>query len=361
MKKVLSYIVEKNDERMIKMKYYFDWKNNIDQKELQIAINELKNNKLILVPTETVYGIAANAFSDEACKRIYEAKGRASDNPLIVHVSDKEMLTEIAEQPNDVEQNLIDAFMPGPFTIILKKKKCICNTASSGLETIGVRMPSNSIIHELIKQSRIPIAAPSANISGRPSGTNVEDIKAELEDRIDVIIDGGKCKIGIESTVVKVIDGVPTILRPGFITEDDIYNVIGKVKLSDNLFKKVNEDTKVESPGMKYRHYAPKTKCVLVKRDEQQVNKVNELIHSNENVCVLGFKEDKNNIDIDDKDFIELGSINNMQEISQNVFSSLRKIDKMNKSLAIIEGVEKKDLGLSIMNRLVRACENIVL
>lgn len=180
MKKVLSYIVEKNDERMIKMKYYFDWKNDIDQKELQIAINELKNNKLILVPTETVYGIAANAFSDEACKKIYEAKGRASDNPLIVHVSDKEMLTEIAEQPNDVEQNLIDAFMPGPFTIILKKKKCICNTASSGLETIGVRMPSNSIIHELIKQSRIPIAAPSANISGRPSGTNVEDDKSRI-------------------------------------------------------------------------------------------------------------------------------------------------------------------------------------
>ena len=344
------------------MKYYFNWSKNINQDELNIAIDVLKNNGLILVPTETVYGIAANACSDEACMKIFKAKNRAQDNPLIIHVSDKEMINFVAEKPTDVEQKLIDAFMPGPFTLILKKKNVICDVASCNMETIGVRMPSNKIIHELIKQSNIPIAAPSANISGKPSGTKISDIKQELSDKMDVIIDGGECKIGIESTVVKVNDdGIPEILRPGYITENDIKNVIGNVKLSDKLFKKVSENEKVESPGMKYRHYAPSTECVLVKFDDEQVKKVNQIISNNKDVCVLGFEEDFDKININKEKFINMGSKNNLEEISHNLFSSLRKIDTMNVRLAIIEGVKKENLGLSIMNRLVRAASNNVI
>ena len=341
------------------MKYLFNWEKSIKEEELNKVIEVLKNNGLALLPTETVYGIAANALSDEACKKIFIAKGRAQDNPLIVHVSDKQMLYKLVKNVSEVEQKLIDNFMPGPFTLILEKQNIISNTASAGNSTIGIRMPSNSIIHEVINKSGIPLAAPSANISGRPSGTNVEDIFDELKDKVDCIVNGGECKIGIESTVVKVINDVPTILRPGFITEDDIEKVIGKVALSDKLFKKVTKDDKVESPGMKYRHYAPKTKCILVSKSENQINIINNILKKEKSVCILGFSEDKEKINTNK--FIDMGSKENLNEIAQNIFSSLRKIDKQNVELAIIEGVEKKDLGLSIMNRLVRACENNVI
>jgi len=341
------------------MERLYDWKSGIKKDELEETIKVLKNDGLVLVPTETVYGIGANAFSDIACKKIYEAKHRAQDNPLIVHVSDYEMLKRVANVSNEIEQKLIEAFMPGPFTLILEKRKEICDTASAGLSTIGVRMPSNSIIHEIIKESQIPIAAPSANVSGRPSGTNVADIMKELEDKMDVMIDGGDCPIGIESTVVKVIDGIPTILRPGFVTEDDIQDAIGCVKLSNQLFKTVSKDEKVESPGMKYRHYAPKTKCVLVLAGDDQIDKVNALLLENQGACVLGFEEDRDKINITSDRYIEIGSKQNLITVSQHLFSSLRKIDEIdNCPLAIVEGVEKKDLGLSIMNRLIRACEH---
>ena len=267
------------------------------------------------------------------------------------------MILKIAEQPNEIEEKLIDSFMPGPFTLILNKKDIICDVASCNMKSVGIRMPSNKIIHMIIEKSNTPIAAPSANISGRPSGTCIEDITQELGDKVDIIIDGGKSKIGIESTVVKVIDGIPTILRPGYVTENDIKKVIGKVALSDKLFKKVEQNEKVESPGMKYRHYAPNAKCILVEKSEEQIKKINNIL-KNEDACVLGFKEDKKFINIDDNKFILLGSKYNLEEISQNVFSALRRIDKLNVKMAIIEGVEKEGLGLSIMNRLVRACEN---
>ena len=341
------------------MKYYFDWKNGIKKDELNIAIEELKKGGLLLVPTETVYGIAANAYSDNACKKIFEAKKRPQDNPLIVHVSDIEMINRIVKEPNEIEKKLMDSFMPGPFTLILNKKNVIGNVVSANMNTIGIRMPSNEIINRIIKESGIPIAAPSANVSGRPSGTNVEDVIDELKEKMDVIIDGGKCNIGIESTVVKVEDGVPVILRPGFITEQDIERVAGSVKLSDKLFKTVDDSEHVESPGMKYRHYAPKTKCILVEYDDNQINRINHLIHENNNVCVLGYEEDKNLIEIEASRYINLGSRKQLKKVSQNVFTALRKIDKIeNCELAVVEGIDKKGLGLSIMNRLSRACEN---
>lgn len=338
------------------MEHIFDWKEKIDEEELKIVAEVIKSNGLVLVPTETVYGIAANAFSDEACRRIFIAKGRASDNPLIIHVSSKEMLKGLVKNISEVEEKLIDAFMPGPFTLILESNNLVCKTASSGNDTIGIRMPSNSIINEIINISKIPLAAPSANISGRPSGTCIDDIFEELKNKVDCIIDGGRCKIGIESTVVKVIKGIPTILRPGFITEKDIEKVIGKVAFSDNLFKKIGKDEPVESPGMKYKHYAPKTKCILVEYKENNIEHINKILTANENVCVIGFDEDKEYIKTEK--YINVGSKYNLNEIAKNIFSALREIDKQNCKLAIIEGLKKEGLGLSIMNRLARACEN---
>lgn len=204
----------------------FDWKNGVNQNELNIVVDMLKKDELVILPTETVYGLGANACSNIACKKIFEAKGRAQDNPLIVHVSDINMIEKVACDLNEVEKKLVKAFMPGPFTLILKKSKLISDVASCNMDTIGVRMPSNKIINEVIRKCGFPIAAPSANISGKPSGTNVLDIKDEFDSRVNVIVDGGDSDIGIESTVVKVIDNIPVILRPGFITEDDIKKVV---------------------------------------------------------------------------------------------------------------------------------------
>lgn len=232
---------------------------------------------------------------------------------------------------------------------------------SATLDTVGIRMPSNLIAHEFIRECQVPIAAPSANVSGKPSGTIVEDIKDELDGKVDAIIDGGTSDIGLESTVVKVINGIPEILRPGKITKEDIINAVGCAKVNNNVFEKVEKNNKVESPGMKYRHYAPNTQCILVDilDEEKRIEKINEIVSKNGNVCVIGFKEHKDKINCEK--YIEISSINNLEEFSKRIYTELRKVDKYNVSLVIIEGVNKSGLGLAIMNRLIRTCEyNII-
>lgn len=193
---------------------YYNWKDNINTEELKNVANLIKNGEIIIFPTETVYGIGANALNSEAVKKIFVAKGRPSDNPLIVHVANKQDIGRVTLTPSAVEQKLIDTFMPGPITIILKKKPIIPNSVSAGLDTVGIRIPSNKIAKKIIEQSGVPIAAPSANISGRPSGTRVKDIIEELGDRVSAVIDGGDTEYGLESTVIKVINDIPVILRP---------------------------------------------------------------------------------------------------------------------------------------------------
>ncbi len=327
-----------------------DFKENIDEEQLKEISTSFHKGELVIFPTETVYGIGANALDKDAVNSIFIAKGRAQDNPLIVHISNFDMLNTLVEEPNEIEKKLIDAFMPGPFTIILKKKDIIPDNVTCGLDTVGIRFPENDIAREIIEYINLPIAAPSANISSRPSGTKIDDIKDEFNNKVDIIIDGGETKIGIESTVVKVIDGIPTILRPGKITPEDIKKVIGIVKVDEHVFKNDNLD-KVESPGMKYKHYAPNTKCLLVYGTSED-NYI-DLINSNktDNTLILGFNEHKKYFD----NFISIGSINNLDEISHNIFSLLRKADQYNPDLIIIEGVKKEGLGIAIMNRLLRA------
>ena len=336
---------------------YFDFKGKVSEEELEICANIIKNGGTVVFPTETIYGIGANALSNTAVNKIFEAKGRPNDNPLIVHISDKKQIDKLVEEVSDIEQKLIDAFMPGPFTLILKKKQIIPDNVTAGLETVGIRMPDNEVATSLIELAGIPIAAPSANISGRPSGTRIEDIMLELDGKVDAIIDSGNSEIGLESTVVKVIEGTPTILRPGKITLEEIQRIIGAGELSDKLFKKAEDKEKVESPGMKHRHYAPNTKCVLIGAGSifEQIDKINKIIETEQNAYVLGFDEytDK----INSKNFISLGSINNLEEISKNLFSLLREVDSKNTDLIVIAGVEKEGLGIAIMNRLIRACE----
>lgn len=339
---------------------YFNWKDKTDTKELKVICNLIKNSEIIIFPTETVYGIGANALDSAAVGKIFLAKGRQSDNPLIVHLSDKSKIEEVAEDVTEMEQKLIDAFMPGPFTIILKKKPVIPDIVTAGLDTVAIRVPSNIIARGIITYSGVPIAAPSANISGRPSGTNIEDIRKELEGKVSAIIDGGKTEIGLESTVVRVIDEVPVILRPGKVTPEDIKEVAGIVKIDDKVFHKVNEDEKILSPGMKYRHYAPNTKCKLIyaNNDAEQIFQMKKLVKEYKgNVVVLGFNEHEERIVVSQGRYIRIGSKDNPEEIAQNLYTALRKADKVNAEIILIEGIKKYGIGVAIMNRLLRTCE----
>ena len=340
------------------MKKYIDLKSSNDYSDLQEACQIIRSGGLILFPTETVYGLGANGLDEVAVKKIFEAKGRSSDNPLILHISDKEMLNDIATDISEIEHKLMDAFWPGPFTIILNRKPVVPNIVTASLDTVGIRMPSNEIANKLIAYSGVPIAAPSANISGKPSGTNISDIFDELSDKVDCIIDGGSTDVGLESTVVRVIDGVPTILRPGKITPEDIKIVVGQVKIDKHVFSKLEDGEKVLSPGMKYKHYAPNSKCVLVYSDNNAllINKVNEISSSYKTPLILSTTENVSKYE--NKLVIDIGSKYNLDEIAQNIFTDLRKVDKFKPDIVITEGVKQEGVGLAIMNRLVRACSH---
>ena len=327
-----------------------DFKEEIND-EIKNIGNALREGKLVIFPTETVYGIGANALDSKACDDIFIAKGRAQDNPLIVHVAEYEDILKYVEDINPIEQRLIDAFMPGPFTLILKKKDIIPNNVSANLDTVGIRMPDNKIAHDIIKEANVPIAAPSANLSGKPSGTRIEDITHEFDGKVEYIVDGGSTKVGLESTVVKVINNIPTILRPGKITPEDIINTVGICKIDEHVFKKA--EGAVESPGMKYKHYAPNNDCVLIyfEDTDKMIDEVNK--KATKNSVVIGYEELQDKIKC--KKYLIHGKINELNEISHNIFKLLREVDKYNPDLIVIMGVKKEGLGIAIMNRLIRS------
>ena len=337
------------------MENYLDLRNDNDYTKLEQAGKIIRESGIVLFPTETVYGIGANGLNEKAVKKIYEAKGRASDNPLILHIANFEMLPQIAQNISDIEKKLMKAFWPGPFTIILNRTKIVPDIVTAGLETVGIRMPSGIIAQKLIEYANVPIAAPSANISGRPSGTNLEDIYDELKDKMDFIINGGNTEVGLESTVVRVIDDVPHILRPGKITAEDIKNVVGTVEIDEHILHKTGKEQKILSPGMKYRHYAPNAKCILVfsKENNKLISKIKELSSEYKNPLIITKNENLERL----KGVQTIGMGNSLEEISKNIFTILRKVDNYHPDIVIIEGVEKEGLGLAIMNRLIRACE----
>ncbi|MBR6641857.1 MAG: threonylcarbamoyl-AMP synthase [Clostridia bacterium] len=331
---------------------------NIDEQEIINAAKVIKDGGLVLFPTETVYGIGANGLNETAVKNIFKAKGRASDNPLILHISHADMLKDIAKDISELEYKLMDAFWPGPFTIVLNKTDIVPTVVTGGLDTVAVRMPRNKIANRLIHYAGVPIAAPSANISGKPSGTCVEDVYDELKNSMDYIIDGGKCEVGIESTVVKVENGGVRILRPGRITKEDIESIVSSVILDEHILGEVKENEKVLSPGMKYRHYAPKTKCIMIysENNESMVNRINEIANEYSKATVICSRENKDKYV--GKEILDYGSKTNLEEISSNIFSMLRNADKNESDIILIEGIESKGIGLAIMNRLIRACSH---
>ena len=334
---------------------YIDLRNKKDLDLLKKPAECIQRGGIVIFPTETVYGIGANALNDKAVRKIFKAKGRASDNPLIVHISNTDMLNNLVKKVSKLEEKLIKEFWPGPLTIIFDKKEIIPDIVSANLDTVGVRMPENEIARKFIEYSENPIAAPSANISGKPSGTKIEDIIEELDGKVDYIIDAGMVDIGVESTVIRVIDDTVHILRPGKITPEDIKKITQNIEIDKHVLEKYISKEIVMSPGMKYRHYAPNTKCILVysKNNKEKIKYINNLIKENKNSLVLCTTSNLNKYNTENK--LNMGE--NLEEITKNIFTLLRKVDSYNKDLVIIEGVDKKGLGLAIMNRLIRACE----
>lgn len=333
---------------------------NVGQ-DIDIASKEIKEGKLVVFPTETVYGIGASAFNSEAVENIFKAKNRPADNPLIVHISNMEMLKDVAESVNDIERKIMEKFWPGPISIVLKKNKKVPDVVTANLDTVSVRMPDNSLALNLIEKAG-PIAAPSANVSGKPSGTNIDDIYSELSPHVSYFIDGGNSNIGIESTVVKVDGGKVIILRPGYVTMEDLKSICKNVEIDKNCFNKVDENEKVLSPGMKHKHYAPNAKCVLLKYEDEGtlLKNIDNLVAKDKKVafmfldCVASKLKIKSNMVV-----FNLGK--NLEDVARNIFKMLREIDVQNIDICYIQSFEKKGLGLGIMNRLIRVCDyNII-
>lgn len=332
-----------------------DIKNDLDF--IKEAAKVIKNNGLVAFPTETVYGLGANALNVEAVKKIFIAKGRPQDNPLIVHVASKDISNLVSDIPKSA-QVMMEKFWPGPLTLILKKKEIIPNETSANLDSVGIRMPDNEIALKLIELSECPIAAPSANISGRPSPTDVERCIEDLSGRIDYIVGGNNSKVGVESTIVDCTVEPPVILRPGGITLEMLKEIHPGIAIDKGIMAKPTEDFKPKAPGMKYRHYAPNAKVRIVCGDEKKtIDKINEMVHNyideGKKVGILSSEENVNSYK--EGNIISLGSVSDLSEVAKNLFEALRRFDDIKVDVILSEAFKEEGVGIAIMNRLKKA------
>lgn len=328
-----------------------DCSSKINKKDIEHAASLLKSGKLVAIPTETVYGLAANALDGSAVKEIFKAKGRPQDNPLIVHIASKDWLTRYAAEIPDSAYKLMDAFWPGPLTIILKKLPVIPEIVSAGLDTAGFRCPSHPVAHALIEAAGIPLAAPSANLSGSPSPTLASHVLQDLNGRISAVVDGGACGIGLESTVITLCSGIPRILRPGGITPEQIKDVLGEVIVDSAVTHEVSSGQKVASPGMKYKHYSPKAHVMIVNAAlDKMARYVNE--RADKTVAVLCFEGEQERFNVT---CVTYGRENSGLSQAQRLFDALRELDKIGAETVYARCPDADGVGLAVYNRLLRA------
>ena len=334
-----------------------DMRSGISEEGIRLGGEILKQGGLVAFPTETVYGLGGNALDAEASAKIYAAKGRPSDNPLIVHIADWEAIRAIVSEIPEAAKQLADAFWPGPLTMRLNKSDLVPYATTGGLETVAVRMPVNPIARALIRAGGGYVAAPSANTSGRPSPTKAEHVAEDLNGKIDMIIDGGTVDIGLESTIVDLTDGAPTILRPGYINQEMLTKVLGEVEMDRGLIAP-ESGVHPKAPGMKYRHYAPKADLIIVEGEAEKVRrKINELVQQQisegKKVGVIGTDESLSYYK--DGDVRSIGSRKDEITIAQHLFGLLREFDESDISVIYSEAFETPQIGQAIMNRLIKA------
>ena len=330
--------------------------NCIDEMIMEEAGALLKEGALVAFPTETVYGLGANALDSEAAAKIYAAKGRPSDNPLIVHIADMDALPLITAEIPEAAKKLAAKFWPGPLTMVMRKSDVVPYGTTGGLDTVAVRMPSHPIALEMIRHGGGYIAAPSANTSGRPSPTLASHVADDMTGIIPMILDGGAVGIGIESTIVDLTDEIPTILRPGFITKEMLQEVVGEVQIDKGL--DADSKTPPKAPGMKYRHYAPKAELMIVEgSSEAVVAKINALVRENEEkgICtgIIGTEE---TISRYPAGIVKcMGTRNDELSISSHLYGILREFDESDAKVIYSESFEEGAMGSAIMNRLLKA------
>lgn len=332
---------------------------NFQTKELEEAARVLRNGGLVAFPTETVYGLGANGLDKEASRKIYAAKGRPSDNPLIVHIAHKNDMEVLAKEVPEEAYKLADIFWPGPLTIILKKKDTVPYETTGGLDTVAIRLPANVIARELINQSKVFVAAPSANLSGKPSPTKANHVINDLNGRIDMIIDGGSATLGLESTIVDLSEGTPMILRPGFITKDMLENVIGPVQYDPAIIgTTIDPNIRPKAPGMKYRHYAPEGSLTIYSGELDKVittiNKMaREKLDKGYSVGIIATEETK---DLYQYGIIKsIGTRNDEASIAAGLYEILREFDTLHTEYIYTESYSDNRYGQAIMNRLLKA------
>lgn len=322
------------------------------EQSINLACSLLKQGEVVGVPTETVYGLAGDSRNPKAIRKIFEAKGRPADNPLIVHISNMNMLDGIVSKIPEDAKILADNFWPGPLTIIMPKGDKICSETCAGLDSVGVRMPSNPIARKIIEKSGVPFSAPSANISGKPSPTIAEDVFADMNGKIPLIIDGGECNAGVESTVISTLTETPIILRPGVITKEMISKVLGKeVQVAKAVTDGVKKDEKVLSPGMKYKHYAPKSDVTILKGSIEQFTKFVST-NKSDKTYVLCFDGEENLFDVP---AISYGKENDASSQAHKLFSALRQLDKTDAKIVYARCPETSGVALAVYNRLIRS------
>jgi len=330
---------------------------NLDK--IQIAAEIIRKGGLVAFPTETVYGLGANALNADAVLALFEAKKRPLDNPPIVHIANPSDVPPLVQEVSKKAELLMERFWPGPLTLLFRHSNIVPSVTTAGLDTIAIRMPKHNIAIALIKTSGCPIAAPSANLAGKPSPTNAQHVYEDLDGRIDAIIDGGAASIGVESTVVDLTIDPPIVLRPGGTTFEALKRVLGDIKL--HPFVEAEKELpleKIRSPGMKHRHYAPKAQVILVEGTiEAMTYKIQEFaqayILKGAKVGILATDETKS---VYKANVVKsLGSRFNLPAVAQNLFSSLREIDAQGVDLILAEGVPLEGMGLAVMNRLRKA------
>lgn len=337
-------------------------KHNPEKSKIHKAAKVLQNGGTVAFPTETVYGLGANALSSTAVEGIFNAKGRPKDNPLIVHISDISQIDNLVENIPLKAFELMKRFWPGPLTIIFNKRENVPSIVTGGLSTVAIRMPDHKIALELIEASGLPIAAPSANASGKPSPTHVNHVIEDMNGKVNMIIDGGVTGIGVESTVLDVSGDIPIILRPGGVTKEDLLEIFPKVEY--DLAIESNDGTMVpKSPGQKYRHYSPNAKMIVFQGDVDNLsNAINEsaeeYLHKGMKVGIMATEQNKDKYQ---GNVIVVGDRENPETIAINLFRTLREFDKMAVDIILAEGIKENGIGKAIMNRMKKAAsDNVV-
>ncbi len=326
---------------------------------IEDAAKLLKEGKLVAFPTETVYGLGANALDSQAVESIFTAKGRPADNPLIVHIANRDDLKQLAAKVPETAKKLTAQFWPGPLTVIVSKASQVSNVTTANLDTVAVRMPDHPLALNLIKQAGVPLAAPSANLSGRPSPTLAQHVLEDLEGKIAGVVDGGPTDVGVESTVVDCSQTPPVLLRPGDITYKELQAVLEDIEVAD-VEEVAKSKEKPSSPGMKYKHYSPQADVLLVEGKPNEIaTKINSLATNlDQKVGIMATTETLSKYD---HNLVKnMGSRNELREISNNLFKLLREFDQEAVDIIVVEGVSETGVGVAIMNRLRKAAGKVI-